>query len=447
TAAVLTVLAGLAPVVAAAVWLWQGADGPLGRRDPAVVPAFVAEEALGPRHPRTLVLTSPESGNVTYSVVRGEGPMLGDADLAPDASTYRGFDAFLGKLLSGAGGANASMLAPYGIEFVQLKPPVGAELTARLDGTPGLARVSAENGTTLWRLQYPVGRALIVNPDGKTQVVPTTRDGVSTKIEAGPQGRILRLAERADSGWTATQGGKTLKGRTIDGWAQGFELRPDGGKVEITHPAGRHGWWLLAQGGLILVVFVLALPARRRGTDDDLPEAESPTPAAGEGAGRRGRRARAENAEAEAGPVAPTDDDFDVPDVPKQRTDPAEEPVPAQAWSGAPQDASSTQAFESYPQQDYGQQYQGYPDYQEYQYEQGVPGPSGPQDGHIDQGAPGSYGWEQPQQPAYDQYGNPLPPVAPPYDPNAYPDPSGGWPPEPRPGDDPWPPPSQGDRP
>lgn len=426
-------------------WLWQGVDGPLARRDPVVVPAFVAEEAAGARQPRTLVLTSPEAGNVTYTIVRGSGPGLGDADLAPKMSTYRQFDVLLGKLLSGGGGAEASMFASYGIEFVQLKPPVGAELTARLDGTPGLSRVGAEKGTTLWRLQYPVGRALIVDPDGRTAVVRSTRDGVSTRIEPGPQGRILRLAERADSGWEATQGGHKLKSRTIDGWAQGFELRPDGGRLEITHASGGHGMWLLAQGVLVLVVLILALPARKRGTDDDLPEAAGPTPVAGEGTGRRGRRARPEPDEAaeapEPVPVAVSTDGFDLPE---QRTDPVEAPVPVEAWNGAPYDASSTPAYEQYPQQDYQQQYQGYPDYQEYQYEQGVQGPPAPQ-GTPD--APGSYGWEQPQpqQPTHDAYGNPLNPQQ--YDPNAYPEQGGGWPPEPRSGDDPWPPPPQGDRP
>ncbi|MET7303922.1 glycosyltransferase [Embleya sp. NPDC005575] len=447
TAVVLAVLAGLTPVVAAGAWLWQGANGPLERRDPVVVPAFVAEEATGPRHPRTLVLTSPEPGNVAYTIVRGAGPVLGDAELAPKASTYRQFDTFLGKLLSGGGGATANMLVPYGIEFVQLKPPVGNELTTRLDGTPGLARVGATQGATLWRLQYPVGRALIVDPDGRSVAVPSTREGVSTRIEAGPQGRILRLAERADSGWQATQGGKKLTARTLDGWAQGFELRPEAGRLELTHASGGHGIWLLVQGVLVFVVFVMALPARRRGTDDDLPDDAGSTPAAGEGTGRRARRAKTEAEEPvpapEAVPVAVAADGPDAFGFPEQRTDPAEAPVPAPAWNGAAYDAA-TPAYEQYPQQDYGQEYQGYPDYQGYQYDQGTPVAPGAPDGSE---AAGSYGWvpPQPQHPVYDEYGNVVP--APQYDPNAYPDHGGGWPPEPSSGDQPWPPPSQGDRP
>ncbi|MFE3199118.1 glycosyltransferase [Embleya sp. NPDC059237] len=461
TAVVLAVVAGAAPFLAAGTWLWKGADGPLERRDPVVVPAFVAEEATGARHPRTLVLTSPEPGNVSYTIVRGAGPALGDAEMAPKASTYRQFNTFLGKLIAGGGGADASMLAPYGIEFIQLKPPVGSELTARLDGTPGLARVGATQGATLWRLQYPVGRALIVDPDGKAKALPTTREGVSTRIEAGPQGRILRLAERADSGWQATQGGRKLTARTLDGWAQGFELRPEAGRLELTHSSGGHGIWLLVQGVLVFVVFVMALPARRRGTDDDLPEAAATPVAAGgagEGGGRRGRR-KAEPAEPaepveapEAVPVAVAADGLDAygfPEFPEQRTDPAEAPVPVEAWQGTPYDGTATPAYEQYPQQDYGQQYQGYPDYQGYQYDQqaqGMPAQGAP-DGSD---AAGSFGWTgQPhqshQQPAYDEYGNPLPPQQ--YDPTAYQDPAAGRPPEPRSGDDPWPPSPQGDRP
>lgn len=467
TAVALAAVAAIAPVVAAGAWVWQGAGGPLERRDPVVVPAFVAEEAAGPRQPRTLVLTSPGPGDVAYSIVRGSGPGLGDADVAPKASTYRPLDTYLGKLLSGGGGADASMLASYGVEFVQLKPPVAADLVARLDGTPGLQRVGAEKDTTLWRLQYPVGRALIVAPDGATAVVPSTRDGVSTRIEAGPQGRVVRLAERADSGWEATQGGTELKSRTIDGWAQGFELRPDAGRLEITHTSSGHSMWMIAQGLLVLVVLVLALPARGRGTDDDLPESTETASTEGggdgdgesDGTGRRARRARPEPVDEKDGdrqPAAPLDD-FGFP---APRTEPETEtetepntnpePVPVEAWTGAPYDPAGAQPYEQYPRQDYGQQYQGYPAYQQYgdqpyetqgEYAQYQAAPTTP-DATPD-GAP-AYGWEQPQQPpTHDAFGNPIPP---PCDTGAYPE-QPGWPPEQRSGEQPWPPPSQGDRP
>jgi hypothetical protein len=128
-------------------------------------------------------------------------------------------------------------------------------------------------------------------------------------------------------------------------------------------------------------------------------------------------------------------------DLPEQRTDTAEAPLPAQGWPDPAYGPAAGQGYEQYPGPDYPQQYQGYPEYQEYQYEQGGQGMPVAQDAQV------AYGWEQPQpggQPTHDAYGNPIAP--PPYDPNAYPDPNGGWPPEQRSGDDSWPQPPQGER-
>ena len=55
-ALLLTVVAGLVPVLAAGWWLVNGADNPLGRRDPVLLPAFIAAEGAEPDQPRTLVL-------------------------------------------------------------------------------------------------------------------------------------------------------------------------------------------------------------------------------------------------------------------------------------------------------------------------------------------------------------------------------------------------------
>lgn len=72
--AALIALAAAAPVLAAFGWMIGGADGPLERRDPVQVPAFVAEESTTRDQPRTLVLggTSPES--VDYTLARGSVP-------------------------------------------------------------------------------------------------------------------------------------------------------------------------------------------------------------------------------------------------------------------------------------------------------------------------------------------------------------------------------------
>jgi len=54
-----------------------GADGPLERRDPVQVPAFVAEEAGDRDQARTLVLDSDSADHVGYMLVRGSGARIG----------------------------------------------------------------------------------------------------------------------------------------------------------------------------------------------------------------------------------------------------------------------------------------------------------------------------------------------------------------------------------
>ncbi|NED01555.1 hypothetical protein G3I55_07780, partial [Streptomyces sp. SID6648] len=72
---------------------------------------------------------------------------------------------------------------------------------------------------------------------------------IHTDIEAGRDGRVLRLADTAAEGWTATLDGKPLTRTTVDGWAQGFELPASGGRLDVTYDVPfTHTLWLWAQG-------------------------------------------------------------------------------------------------------------------------------------------------------------------------------------------------------
>ncbi|MDG4865491.1 family 2 glycosyl transferase, partial [Streptomyces sp. T-3] len=76
-AALIAFAAAVGPLLGAAGWMIRGADGPLERRDPVQVPAFVAEEAGTRDQARTLVLDSDSAAKVTYTLVRGAGSRLG----------------------------------------------------------------------------------------------------------------------------------------------------------------------------------------------------------------------------------------------------------------------------------------------------------------------------------------------------------------------------------
>ncbi|UNS97363.1 glycosyltransferase [Streptomyces tubbatahanensis] len=311
-AALVAAAAVFAPLCAAVGWMAGGADGPLSRRDPVQVPAFVAEESTTSDQARTLVLDQPEgAAEVGYTLVRGSGARLGDADLAAVGGDDARLDDVVSHLVAGSGADQTSQLGGYAVRYVLLRDGTARQVSRTLDATPGLTRLSQEDGSALWRVDRQVSRVSIV-PGGEesgaggavTAPVAVASGPVESHatLPAGPSGRVLRLADEADSGWQASLDGSPLKGTTVDGWAQGFELPTEGGKLSLTYETPfTHTVWVWTQGFLLLVVLVLALPGRRREVDDDLPDAPpAPDPAVGDG-----RRARRLRAAAEAAAAAP----------------------------------------------------------------------------------------------------------------------------------------------
>ncbi|MGW6273726.1 glycosyltransferase [Streptomyces sp. NPDC055060] len=321
--------AAAGPLLVAAGWMIRGADGPLERRDPVQVPAFVAEESGTQDQARTLVLDSESPAQVSYTLVRGSGARLGDAELADAGGSNKHLDKIVARLLAGSGADQADQLGGFAVRYVLVRDGAPRQMNRTLDSTPGLTRLSQEDGSALWRVDRQVARAAIVPESGDPLPVAAGPVELHTNIPAGEEGRTLRLADAADDGWTATLDGRPLTGTTLDGWAQGFDLPASGGRLDVTHetPAGHTGW-LWAQGALAVVLVVLALPGRRRDVDDDLPD-EPVVPAQPvEGEGRRARRLRAAQAEQDAAQADAGQDDPGVPPPPPEEE--AYAPVPQQ---------------------------------------------------------------------------------------------------------------------
>ncbi|WP_314174526.1 glycosyltransferase family 2 protein [Streptomyces winkii] len=363
-AAIVAAAAVAAPLVAAVGWMVGGADGPLSRRDPVQVPAFVAEEGTTSDQARTLVLSgqaddaSRAPANVSYSIVRGSGARLGDGDL----SAAGGDDARLGKvvanLVAGSGADQTKQLGGYAVRYVLVRDGAPRQMSRVLDATPGLTRLSQEDGSALWRVDRQVSRVSVVpggaggsggaaGNEADPVPVPAGPLEVHTDLRPGEAGRTLRIADAADPGWQATLDGKPLEPATVDGWAQGFKLPAGGGRLDVTHETSpAHTGWLWLQGFLALVVVVLALPGRNRHVDDDLPEAASAAvPAQGvQGGGRRARRLAAAEAAraAERGESEGAGAGVHVPEPPVRAPDVPEAPgVPAQEPYGAGFDAAA----------------------------------------------------------------------------------------------------------
>ncbi|KND40384.1 family 2 glycosyl transferase [Streptomyces acidiscabies] len=401
-AALIAFAAAAGPLLIAAGWMIRGADGPLERRDPVQVPAFVAEEAGTRDQARTLVLDSDSAAHVSYMLVRGSGTRMGDAETASADGENKQLDKVVANLVAGSGADQTSELGKFAVRYVLVHKGAPREVARVLDATPGLSRLSQQNGSALWRVGREVSRASIVAEDGSGTPVAVGAGPVEihTKVQDGKEGRVLRLADAVADGWSATLDGKPLKAVTVDGWAQGFELPSTGGTLDVTYEDPfTHTLWLWTQGALALVLVVLALPGRRRDVDDDLPEAEEqliPAQAAGEG--RRARRLR-DRAEAEetAAPAEHPAEDFPaaVPQQPYGEWDAAE-------YAGAEQ---------QYPYQPGGYDQNGaqYDPYQAGQYDPyGYDGqPQQPQQPPYDQQG---YGDQQPYDPSYQQGYDPAQP-------------------------------------
>lgn len=403
----------------------SGAAGPLQRRDPVQVPAFVAEESDTRDQPRTLVLGGASAAKVSYTLVRGSGSRLGDAELAEAGGSDGRLDKVVANLVAGSGADQTSQLSGFAIRYVLVRDGAPRQTSRVLDATPGLSRLSQLDGSALWRVDRQVARATIVT--GKTDPLPVAADPVEAhaKIAAGTSGRVLRIADSADEGWQATLDGRVLPKTTVDGWAQGFELPAEGGRLDLTYDApATHTAWIWIQGALALVLLVLALPGRRREIDDDLPEEEIVVPAQPvEGEGRRARRLRAQaeaESETEVG-TAEQGQGYADPDQDLYARPAAQQPEqqPTQ-YAAVPQQQYGEWDAQSYADNGYttpynSEQYQGGAQYGAEQYGDGQQYSDGQQYGAADQYQQqpyqadpyhaATYGDGQYQEGQYDPYG------------------------------------------
>ncbi|WP_369389631.1 glycosyltransferase [Streptomyces sp. CG1] len=352
-AALVALACAVGPLLVAADWMIRGADNPLKRRDPTQVPAFVAEDSTTGDRARTLILDSDSTAHVRYTLVRGSGARMGDAEISAAGGQNTRLDKVVANLIAGSGADQADELGGFAVRYVLVHKGAPRDITRVLDTTPGLTRLSQQNGSALWRVDQEVSRATLVPAGGSGTAQPVSAGPVEihTTIPSGADGRVLRLADTAAAGWTATLDGKPLTRTTVDGWAQGFQLPSTGGKLDVTYDDPiTHTAWLWAQGALAVVLVVLALPGRRRDVDDDMPE-EEPLPAqAAAGEGRRARRLRAQ-AEEQATDEQPADEQ------------PAAPPLQPEPPAAVPQQ----QSYEEWDQASYMNA--GYPGYGADQYQ------------------------------------------------------------------------------
>ncbi|MFD8942225.1 glycosyltransferase family 2 protein, partial [Streptomyces californicus] len=214
-AVLIALAAGLAPVLAAAGWMIGGADGPLERRDPVQVPAFVAEESTTRDQPRTLVLGGSSPDTVSYSLVRGSGARLGDGELTEAGGGNRHLDKVVANLVAGSGADQGGQLSGFAIRYVLVRDGAPRQMSRVLDTTPGLSRLSQLDGSALWRVDRQVARVMIAPASGEGEHVAVGSAAVEahSDIPSGDAGRGHRLGLAAGAGGGGPRGGGGAGGR------------------------------------------------------------------------------------------------------------------------------------------------------------------------------------------------------------------------------------------
>lgn len=276
---VLLIAAISAPALSAVLWL-PIAEGVMRKGSQSVVPAFVAAEAQSPQAPRTLVLRQDRAGRVSYSLINGDGPVLGQADVSPPAEVWAAIDPYVAALAAGLGGREVEALAGYGVRFVLLAAGTSSSLIPTIDGEPGLRRLATAQGEILWRVAGVTSRARVVDdatalPLGVADPIDISTDPyLNQPLPDAAQPRTLVVGATPTTGWRAVRAatGEALPAVTAREpyeWSAAFQAPEGPEQVVVTFDDGSRTTWLFIQATIFIGLVVLALPARQRHDDDD----------------------------------------------------------------------------------------------------------------------------------------------------------------------------------
>lgn len=294
-ASVLTALLIVSPLLSLSLWVSQNLSAGTDVRNTTsrMLPATAADRGLGAERSRTLVIDTNSDGTVDASLTRGSGTSLdslsaiaaaqgisgppGAEKIADDDPVNATVRSAVATIVAGTGVDPRGLLTSLGVGFVVLhQADTQAELLAsQIDAVPGLATVGLTDQGWLWRVspQLAAGApdaetiARVRIDDGKGQTlgfVPSELAAVESTIQAGPQGRLLVLAERSDAGWSAWLDGRRLDAAAApqgsSSWSQAFQLPAEGGRLEVRYVQPWAPWWAAAQIIVLVLTALLAIP-------------------------------------------------------------------------------------------------------------------------------------------------------------------------------------------
>lgn len=269
-AVLIVAAAAFAPVVGLVWWLYAAYPGPLTREAALPLPAYIVAAQESPARPRTLVITTGEAGEgqVSYQLVRDDGPRLGDDALAPSSSSYGDLGVLVGRLVSEPIPADIAALTDYGIGYVVVQAPADVQVTDRLDAVFGLARTTVgTDQPAVWRLVYPAGRAYLgrsVDATARRSVLTGSATEIDSAVAGARSPRVAVLNERASTRWRATVDGSELAATPTGDWRPAYAVARDGGQLRIQPINGSRPWWLLVEAMAFVAVVVMASPGGSR---------------------------------------------------------------------------------------------------------------------------------------------------------------------------------------
>ncbi|MBK5250435.1 MAG: hypothetical protein JJE50_13565, partial [Actinomycetales bacterium] len=314
SAALVTVVVVLGPLLAASVWTVgvfreRSSDEPaalvtIGSRGGPPVPALGIELQSSDQRARVLALSATADA-VDAQLWRGDGPQLIETSTAVESAGLTGSDPasvvapdaaagdlaeLVAALATGTATDAAARLSAHAIAVV-IVPPVDSRVTgvheadeaarsrlvALLDSVLGLERVTQNDSGVIWRVRAGAGstdasiaRAQVLDGAGalvqNVASAPTVVDG---EIGVDGASRTLVLAERSDSAWHAWLDGEPLRA-VPTGWRQAFSI-PDGasGQVLARYEPPLQTTWRVTTTAVLAFTVLVALPTRRRRLEDD----------------------------------------------------------------------------------------------------------------------------------------------------------------------------------
>lgn len=163
-AAVLGVAAAVVPI-AGLVWfaVWGGDE--LQSDPESGIPVYMSQEAERAPEYGILVIRGSVADGLTYEVERGDGPTIGEDEIADLTDEDQDATELVGDLATAPAPAAVAGLTERGIRFVVQPAPADGAVAARLDATSGLVRASAENrATRAWQVLEEQDPASVEGP-------------------------------------------------------------------------------------------------------------------------------------------------------------------------------------------------------------------------------------------------------------------------------------------